>query len=291
MSGQAWHLAVLGQPIAHSKSPLLHGAAYTVLGLPWSYEAIEVGSDDLAGFIRSRDDTWRGLSLTMPLKREILPLLDSADHLVELVASANTVLFDNTVLFGCGRVRGFNTDVYGITAALRAAGVKTFGLVQILGAGATAAAAIAAAAELGADTVAVATRSPQKAGPLITLAERFELDVAVGGFDLRSRNRTPDVVVSTLPGGTALDVEFPVALRESVPLLDVAYDPSPTPLAESWFQAGGQVISGLEMLVHQALMQVRVFVNRDPEVALPQEGTVLQAMRASIGLDASPASA
>ena len=109
-------LAVLGSPITHSKSPLLHAAAYAELGLDWQYDAIEVTGDTLAEFVSSRGPEWRGLSLTMPLKRDVLPLLDSRDDAVELTGVANTLLF------GAAR-RGFNTDVYGITEAFRANGV------------------------------------------------------------------------------------------------------------------------------------------------------------------------
>ncbi|MEO7147868.1 MAG: shikimate dehydrogenase, partial [Terrimesophilobacter sp.] len=146
-------LAVLGDPIAHSKSPELHRAAYTALGLEWRYDAVRVGSGELPDFLASTDETWVGLSLTMPLKREILPLLSTTDSVAEVVGAANTVLFSG------GQLAGFNTDVFGITAALREAGIPQLGRVRILGSGATAASVLAAVAEVGADDVAVSVRS------------------------------------------------------------------------------------------------------------------------------------
>jgi shikimate dehydrogenase len=273
---------VLGSPIAHSKSPALHAAAYRALGVPWEYEAIEVPSDGLRGFLGSLDESWLGLSLTMPLKREVLPLLDGADVLVDMVGAANTLLLDG------GRRRGFNTDVYGVEEALREAAVTRPARVQLLGAGSTAAAVVAAVARMGAVSVAVSTRSPEKTGRLATLAEKLGIELVVGGFDLDGRDRDPDVIISTLPGGTVLGRELPEELRAAVPLLDVAYDPWPSALARSWQAVGGRVHSGLGMLVHQALMQVRVFMNRDPNLPLRDEHGVLVAMRAAIGLDSAP---
>ena len=272
---------MLGAPIAHSKSPLLHRTAYELLGLPWSYEAIRVGADELAEFIGSRGADWRGLSLTMPLKREVLPLLDQADDLVDLVGTANTVLFDS------GRIRGFNTDVYGVIAALRAIGVLAPQRVRVLGAGATAASVLVAVNQLGAQTVVATTRSPQNAGPLIALAGRLNQDVAIEGLEFRGWDRPPDIVISTVPGGARLNLEFPEQLRRAAPLLDVSYDPWPSPLAIAWQSVGGRVSSGLEMLAHQALAQVRIFVGGDPETVLPGEAAVLAAMRKSVGLPPS----
>lgn len=276
------HLAVLGSPIAHSKSPALHEAAYRVLGLPWEYEAIEVASGGLGRFLDSLDDSWRGLSLTMPLKREALPLLDGAGALVGLVGAANTIVLDGD------RRHGFNTDVYGVVEALREAGVARPSHVRLLGAGATAASVVAAVARMGATSVAVSTRSPGKPSELTELAERLGIDLAVGGFEAGARGREPDVVISTLPGGTVLDHELPEELRAAVPLLDVAYDPWPSALARSWQAVGGRAHSGLAMLVHQALMQVRVFMNGHPDTRLPDEQGVLAAMRVAVGLGSDP---
>lgn len=267
-------LAVLGSPIAHSRSPLLHRAAYRALGLDWEYEAVEVGPGALDGFVGGLDARWRGLSLTMPLKREILPLLDVADETTGLVGAANTVLFDD------GRVFGFNTDVHGAAEAMREAGVPAPGSAIVLGAGATASSVLAALAGLGARRVRIATRSPQKAGGLVALAERLGLDVLLAGLD--SVDGDFDLVVSTIPGAAELPLRFSEALRASTPLLDIAYDPWPTALARHWLEADGTAYSGLGMLLHQALAQVRVFVHGDPFIALEHEDAVLAAMRGAL---------
>lgn len=274
-------LAVLGSPIYHSKSPALHRGAYAVLGLDWTYDAIDVTAQNLAGFIESRDDSWRGLSLTMPLKREILPLLTWSDPVVGIVGAANTVLLDN------GAVRGYNTDVYGVVQALRAAGVEKLGYVQILGGGATAASVVAAAHELGARRILVSVRTPANAERLAVLGAELGIDLTVRGFavpSLESTDRslgTPDAVISTLPGGVDPDVAFPADIRENSVLLDVAYEPWPSPLAAAWLEVGGTVVGGIEMLLHQALAQVRIFVGGDASLVLPGEAEVFAAMRAT----------
>ncbi len=145
-------LAVLGSPISHSRSPALHRAAYDILGLDWSYEPIEVADGELAAFIASRDQSWLGLSLTMPLKRDILPLLATRTALVDQTGSANTALFTPR------GVAGFNTDVYGITQSFRRHDRHELATVLIIGGGATASSAVVAARELGATRIFAAVR-------------------------------------------------------------------------------------------------------------------------------------
>ena len=287
MTGESRLLAVLGSPIAHSKSPVLHRAAYEALGLPWRYEAIEVSTDELPEFIGSRTPEWRGLSLTMPLKRDVLPLLDTRHELVELTGAANTVLFHDNA--GDRMLKGFNTDVFGITAALLGAGIGRVSAVRVLGAGATAASAIVAVAQLGAGRVAVSARTPERMAGLVSLGERLGVDVR--GADVGAQTAgfdgafVPDAVISTMPGGADHDLRFDEATRASSVLLDVAYDPWPSQLALSWLEAGGRVASGLDMLLNQALMQVRIFVAGSPADELPDEPKVLAAMRAAVALD------
>ncbi len=264
-------LAVLGSPIAHSKSPALHAAAYAALGLEWSYEAIEVSGDELADFVASRDESWRGLSLTMPLKREVLPLLDSADELVDLTGAANTVLLGESVC-------GFNTDVYGITEAFRAQGIFSLERVQILGGGATAASALVAARRLGTHTATLSLRDPNKAGSLIALGAALGIAIVVAS----DPSMPPDAVISTLPGHAEHRLSFTAETRANAVLFDVAYEPWPSQLAREWLAVDGLVISGIEMLTLQALAQVRVFVNGDPDVALDDEAAVLAAMKRAV---------
>ena len=270
-------LAVLGLPIAHSLSPVLHRAAYDVLGLDWEYEAIEMSGEGLARFIGSLDESWRGLSLTMPLKRDILPLLDSTSELARETGSANTVLF------GRGRSHGYNTDVYGITRAFARHGRTQLESVLILGAGATAASALVAAHRLGAQKVFVGVRAPERSAELVEIGRAQGVSVLVRSLDELVQIDEPlDAVISTLPNGAAVPVLLDPDVVQGAALFDVAYAPWPTPLAAGW--VGEQVIGGLEMLVLQALAQVRVFVGGDPDLALEHEDEVLAAMLASVGL-------
>jgi shikimate dehydrogenase len=270
-------LAVLGSPIAHSLSPALHRAAYDVLGLDWEYEAIDLTGAQLAAFVAGCDASWRGLSLTMPLKRDILPLLDSTSELARESGSANTVLFDSA------GIAGFNTDVYGITESFRRHRRTELKSVLILGGGATAASALVAAARLGARRVFVGVRSPERAASIHAIGAAQGVDVLVRSLDeLVQVDERLDAVISTLPNGTDIVIDIDADTVSSAALLDVAYHPWPSPLASRW--PGDEIISGLEMLVLQALAQVRIFVDRDPHGTLDREAEVLIAMLGAVGL-------
>lgn len=273
-------LAVLGSPIQHSQSPALHRAAYEALGLDWSYEAVEVTEDGLADFVQELGPEWRGLSLTMPLKKAVLPLLAESDRYAEQTGGANTVLLDGDSL------RGFNTDVVGIVRALQAAGLDEARYVHILGGGATAASALVAAAELGAERVDVHVRDLTRAGWIEPLANDLGLRVRIRPFSQADRSLdVPELVISTLPGGTQTEAVYTDSTRRRSLLFDVAYEPWPTPLARQWEAVGGRVVSGLAMLAHQALLQVRIFVSGDPLQPLPDEPDVLAAMLDAVGID------
>jgi len=282
-------LAVLGSPIAHSQSPALHRAAYRLLGLDWRYDAIEVTAAELPGFIRRCGPEWRGLSVTMPLKNDIVPLADSVDDTTELTGAANTVVFDRNEAGSVLRV--FNTDVRGIEQAFARAGADHLDSVLILGGGATAASATVAAARLGAREISIAVRTPAKASPLTELASRCGASAHVVSFADIAAVVQPDAVISTLPGGAHLDRQLPAAMRKDSVLFDVAYDPWPSALAQDWLEAGGRVIPGIDMLILQALVQIRIFVTGDPDVPLAREADVVATMRAAVGLapDGSPA--
>jgi shikimate dehydrogenase len=279
MADNRTRLAVLGSPIAHSQSPAIHRAAYGLLGLPWSYDAQEITGESLAGYVRSLDGSWRGLSLTMPLKRDILPLLDRRDSLVDLVGGANTVLMTDDGL------SGFNTDVYGVERSFRDAGVASLDSVHLLGSGATAASVLAGAARLGATRALVSARTPANAAPLEQLGEKLGIEVTVRRWGVADRSLSaPDAVISTVPGGSN-DLVFPEEVRAQSVLFDVAYDPWPSQSARQWMDVGGTVISGLDLLVNQAVGQIRIFVSGDPTRALHREDEVVAAMRAAVWKD------
>ncbi|HXT92442.1 MAG TPA: shikimate dehydrogenase, partial [Trebonia sp.] len=197
--------AVLGKPIAHSLSPTLHRAAYAALGLTdWTYKLVECDEAGLADYVNARGLEWAGLSLTMPLKRTVLPLLDHVDHLATATGGANTVVFRPE-----GRY-GYNTDVQGIVDALTEAGAAVLastgpGSVTIIGSGATACSALAAVGELGAPGADVIARNPARAAGLQATADRLGLKVRLRPWeDLTSGDAVvPDLLISTVPAGAA----------------------------------------------------------------------------------------
>ncbi|GAB3617460.1 shikimate dehydrogenase [Okibacterium endophyticum] len=277
-------LAVLGSPIEHSRSPLLHRTALDMLGLDWSYERLDVGEDALARVVGGLDRSWRGLSLTMPLKREALRLADAVDEIAEQTGAVNTLRFNWR---DAGRtITGYNTDVAGLTNALRAVDVGEAPHVVIVGSGATATSAMVGAAELGALHVDVLARNPQKAVALVDIGRAVGLTVGVHPLSAATEELArPELVISTLPGGVQTPVKWPATVMASAALLDVAYDPWPSPLAAAWTSAGGVVANGLAMLVHQAVVQLRIFVADDPFAELDGEEEIVTRMLSVVGLD------
>lgn len=253
--------AVLGAPIAHSISPALHRAAYEELGLDWTYHAMECGEEQLPVVLAGMDVSWVGLSLTMPLKRAVLPLLDDVSDLAIAVGSANTVVFDE------GRRRGDNTDVAGMLDALYERGVQSARTAVVLGGGATASATLAGLRELGVGDVAVVVRDPARAAGLGEAAERLGVEARVRTFADLQELLPVDLLVSTLPSGAADQVADIIAAPR-VPhrgvvsrapagaVLDVCYDPWPTVLADAAHAAGYTVAGGFDLLLHQAAHQV-----------------------------------
>ena len=240
--------AVLGSPIGHSLSPALHRAAYAELGLDWSYEAYDVDAAGLPGFLGGLDDRWVGLSLTMPLKAAVLPHLDTSTPVVETAGGANTVLLRE------GRRVGENTDVPGLVAALAAHGVTNVSEAAVLGGGATARSAVVALGSVTGRVVAY-VRDPRRAPGLQLAAERSGVDLAVRRWDRAMDGLSAPLVVATTPSGATDHLTAGLADHPGT-LFDVQYDPWPTPIAAGWAARGGQVIDGLELLVHQAALQV-----------------------------------
>jgi shikimate 5-dehydrogenase len=262
--------AVLGSPIAHSLSPVLHLAAYQALGLTdWSYEAIECDEAGLPALLARCGPEWAGLSLTMPLKRAVLPLLDKAEPLVGEVGAANTVVF------GADERRGYNTDVPGMISALReagvtgqeAAGAQEAPPVLILGGGATACSAVGAIRGLGVREALVAVRDPGRAAGLLAAAGRMGVRVTLTTLT-SPVSRQPSVLVSTLPAGAADPCAERIAAGELRPrcVFDVVYHPWPTPLATAARAAGATVVNGFALLLHQAAGQVSLMTGKPAPV-------------------------
>jgi shikimate dehydrogenase len=255
MSGR--RAAVLGSPIEHSKSPQLHLAAYRALGLcDWTYERIECSADELPRVVSHFGSDWVGVSVTMPGKFAALRFADDRSERAQLVGSANTLLRTR---------RGWhadNTDVDGVAGALGAAH-RDIGDIVVVGAGGTARAAVVAVAGLGAGTVTVVARDPAKAQPLVQLAEAVGVAGRWRAFDdeeLAYEVAGAGAVVNTIPADAAAG--HVAVLRHAPVLLDAIYDPWPTPLAAAVIETGGQVVDGLQMLLHQAFAQVEQFTGR-----------------------------
>ena len=249
--------AVLGSPIAHSLSPVLHRAAYAALGLgDWTYTAIECDEAGLAGVLAVPG--WAGLSLTMPLKRAVLPLLDRTEPLAVEAGGANTVVFEG------GARLGYNTDVPGMVTALAEAGVTAPAGATILGAGATACAALAALRETGLTSAVVLVRDQARAGDLLAAAGRLGMAVELRPFGTGVRDG--DLLVSTVPAGAA--DYYAERARNPRPgpsaVLDVVYHPWPTPLAQAAARSGAVVVSGFDLLLHQAARQVELMTGIKP---------------------------
>jgi shikimate dehydrogenase len=250
--------AVLGQPIDHSLSPVIHRAAYDTLGLSdWQYDAVEVPAGGLADFLDGLDaGEWRGLSLTMPLKREAVPLLSSYDEWVTATGACNTVLLEPD-----GGRHGLNTDVTGALMVLDEDGVPLQRAV-VLGGGATATSLLLALAERGMRHATLVVRDPDRVAETVhaVLTHRSSPTVEVVTFD-EVEELPGDVLVSTVP--TSAQVPELLAAVADLPLVfDVVYDPWPTPLAVAAQRSGRTVLSGLDLLVAQAVNQVVAMTGR-----------------------------
>lgn len=263
--------AVLGHPIGHSLSPRLHRVAYAALGLTgWRYDAVDVTEEQLPALVETLDQGWAGLSVTMPLKQAIMPLMDHVEPLATVVGAVNTVIVQ-----GGGRrptLVGANTDVHGIVAALREGGASgSAASAVVLGAGATAASTLAALAELGCTTPLVLVRSLGRTGALALAAHRMGVEPVFRPLSEASAALpSADLVVSTLPPGAADLMAAELAGRgQSVHgvLLDVAYDPRRSALGDAWERARGTTVDGERMLLHQAVEQVRLMTGRPAPLA------------------------
>jgi len=276
--------AVLGSPVAHSLSPALHRAAYEALGLTeWTYDAIECDEAGLPGLLAECGPEWAGLSLTMPLKRAVLPLLDTTEPLAADVGGANTVIF------AAGARHGHNTDVPGMITALAANGVSGSGPVLILGAGATACSALAAVRGLGTREVTVAVRDLARAGDLLDAAKRLDVTVRLTDVSQQPPGGSWALLISTIPAGAADGHARRIRRGDLIPaaVLDVVYYPWPTPLATVAEQTGATVIGGFELLLHQAARQVELMTARPaPTAAMRQAGLRELDRRSRQGLQA-----
>lgn len=244
------HAAVLGQPISHSLSPVLHNAGYIALGLDHDYVAIEMSEPELAQFVDELNDEWMGVSLTMPLKVAALQIAEHVAPVAQLTGSVNTLVNARSLV-------GYNTDVYGIVQAITETGVEKAQTCTILGSGATARSAIAASYEMGIHSISLLGRNSQAIAQCDAIAH--ELGITFTAISAQESHwLESDVVINTTPKGVA-DEYIPAVTQVNGVLLDVVYDPWPTKLALAWEQAGGTTCPGYLMLLHQACAQFELF--------------------------------
>ena len=263
--------AVIGSPIAHSLSPVIHRAAWEQLGIDgWEYRRAEVTEESLPPFIGQLDESFCGLSVTMPCKQAVMPLLDAIDPLASAVGAVNTVVPS------AGMLAGFNTDVTGIASAIRRAcsrsGVPVPSSALVLGARATASSTLAGLGELGITTTTVAARRFGGPGSVISAASRLGVSVEQVMWSdvsaVASAAARADVLISTLPAGVADPIASCLAPREGQILLDVIYSPRDTALRTTFEKAGGVVAEGTDMLVYQGAAQVQLMTGRSPDPAV-----------------------
>ena len=254
--------AVLGSPVSHSLSPVLHNAAYRALGLDHTYSAIETAESELGSFLGSVDSNWLGVSLTMPLKEVAFDYADTCDELSTLTGAINTLVFGT-------EVSAFNTDVLGLVDALAEAGSKQISTGVVFGSGATARSTLVALQRLGATEVNCVARNVSDVERMAKVANKIGVNFNHTSVS-DSAWLTADVVVNTTPMGAldeiAREVYSPAGL-----LLDVVYNPWPTQLAASWAVTGGTIVSGLAMLLHQAGHQVTLMTGKPAPVAQMRE--------------------
>ncbi|MGI8647750.1 MAG: shikimate dehydrogenase [Acidimicrobiales bacterium] len=260
--------AVVGLPIAHSLSPVLHQAAYQALGLGnWHYTAHECGEGQLKSFLGGLDSSWVGLSLTMPLKRVALSVADHVSPTAEIVGAANTLLLRTD---GCS---ADNTDAPGMADALRENGLESTRSAVVVGAGGTAQAALVALSMLGPTPpfVAIAVREPARATAVAQTAQRLGLPLAIHRWsELPQLLDAAELVISTVPQ-PASEAVAALPWRNELAFFDALYHPWPTPAAAAAIAAGCTVISGRELLLHQAAHQVRLMTGQTAPLAAMRE--------------------
>ncbi len=261
---------MLGRPVGHSLSPVLHRAAYAALGLDWTYDALDIGAEDLPVLLAGLGEEWRGFSVTMPCKQAAVDVADVAEPLPRLLHAANTLVRTPEGW------RAENTDVVGIGMALQLTGTERVGSAVVIGGGGTAAAAAVALASLGAEHVEVVVRDPGRAADVLRVLGVLGVPAAV--TSLGKALLDAPLVVSTVPVD-AQPALLELPWRGDHTVLDVLYAPWPTDLAERVAHVGGTVAGGLDVLFWQATAQVELMTG------LPAP---IEAMRAA--LDAAVAS-
>ena len=236
--------AVLGSPISHSKSPLLHSAAYRALDLPWTYERHEIDEASFGRFLAEEASAFRGLSLTMPLKRVAFAAAAERDNAATATGAVNTLVFGDVI-------RGYNTDVVGFRQALRAAGVAAGVSATVIGTGATAQSAAYAMVLDGVCELHLVGRRPAALTELQRWLGGFGVDAVTHGWS--EALPSTEITIAAVVAGATDDLALP---DQPGLLFDSIYAPWPTGLASAWTRCSAPVLSGTDLLIHQAAQQV-----------------------------------
>lgn len=270
--------AVLGSPIGHSLSPQIHQAAYSLLGLDWEYSRHEIAEDELPGFLASRDESWQGFSLTMPLKTKGFELSSAQTEDAQITRLANTLVRIP------GGWQGHNTDVDGLKNALLASISGSPSAVFILGSGATSKSAVLASSRAYPNTpISIAARNRAAVDAVIKWAAGLGISLMTHRFEELVLNPSA-LTISTVPG-TAQSELLQTGLSDVAKfgtLFDIAYSPWPSALAHHWLQAGLPVVSGVEMLLQQALLQIEIFLEAAGGSPMKDRDAIIGAMRAAL---------
>lgn len=259
--------------MAHSLSPVIHRAAWDSIGLPpdWEYRRCEVAPEELHSFVAELPQECLGLSVTMPHKQAIMPMLDVIDPQAQMIGVVNTVVHS------AGITSGFNTDVYGITEALMGAlrkqgrqGSLEGARGVVLGARATASSAIFALRSIGVTDIHVVGRSFSGQGSALVASHRMGVPIEQHTWShvesVKAQCESADIVVSTVPARVCDDLAVLVQPRSGAVLLDVVYSPWRTRLVNAWEERGGVIAHGIDMLIHQAALQVRLMTGHDANI-------------------------
>jgi shikimate dehydrogenase len=244
----------------------MHRSAYAELGLDWTYDAIELGEEDLELFLKSLGDDVRGLSVTAPLKRRLVELVELADD--PILRVANTVVVDD------GNLRAYNTDVPGAVAALQERGIESVSSARILGGGATASSLAYALSQIGVRHLDIVVRDPSRAGEAVDVAEASGLTVAVHTIDEPLLDKV-DLLVSTVPTDV-IGSRSHELVEASRAVFDVVYDPWPTTLMSAATEAELPIVSGLDLLAHQAALQIVLMTGESVSPQLLRDAAVAE---------------
>ncbi len=260
---------MVGHPVAHSLSPVMHRAAYAELGLDWTFDAVDVEPAGLGAWVERLDPTWRGLAVTAPHKRDALELADDVSDVAAAAGGANTLLLAD------GVVRADNTDVPGTLAALQEAGIADVPLVRVLGAGATASSVAHAVVGLGARRMELVVRDVARAETTAASARSAGLEVVVVRSSDDPFVDVADLLVSTVPEDAA-GARSHELVESAAAVFDVVYDPWPTRLLLAAQQADRPAVSGLDLLAHQAVLQLALMTGSRVEVDVLRDAALAE---------------